>query len=435
MGERARVLAQGARVGALTVESLLGEGGFGAVYRAVDDQGRACAVKVSNVAWERLRASQLAWQQNELEALTRLRHPSLLQIEGFGTTADGFFYLVLELVEGTRLDQYVDQRGRLDSLEAIQLGRRIAEGIAYCHARSVFHLDLTPHNIIVTHPAVPAIKILDFGLAHVSELTGLEHPMFGVGTIGYAPPERYAARPAGPQSPIPSAQQDLYSLGCILFKMLSGHRVFEASSVGEILWKLVSCDAPSVRSEVPSVPEPLAELIASLLNRNPARRFASAALLSVELKDLYYMMLRGDAAADVRLRTSSQRISDESAFTGRTRELDALGDMAAVVAGGGPDHILVVGDAGIGKSRLVSEMLVACVRDDSVVAHGRCRHIGQSLPYAALREVLGQLATAIQRLTGKPGEDVRAAVASVLATEGVVVRALAPEFDELVANC
>src|SRR5262245_54899808 len=227
--ERARPLAPGARVGELTVEGLLGEGGFGAVYRAVDTAGQACAVKVGNVAVEHLRAPQLAWQQNELEALARLRHPSLVDVKGFGTMTEGFFYLVLELVEGTRLDQYIRDHGRLDSLEVVQLGRRIAEGLAYCHAHSVFHRDLSPHNIMITNPTAAAVKILDFGLAQVSEGAGLEQPALGVGTIGYAPPERYVDRSAE-RGAIPSAKQDLYSLGAILYTMLTGHRVFEASS-------------------------------------------------------------------------------------------------------------------------------------------------------------------------------------------------------------
>lgn len=425
--ERARPLAPGSCIGDLTIEQMLGEGGFGAVYRALDREGRPCAVKVSNVAVERLRAPQLAWQQNEVEALARLRHPSLVNVMGHGTTAEGHFYLVLELAEGIRLDQYIRDRKRVDSLEAVQIGRRIAESLAYCHARGVFHRDLSPHNIIITNPSTAAIKILDFGLAQVSEASELEQPALGVGTIGYAPPERFVDRGKA-RGAVPSAKQDLYALGAILYTMLTGHRVFESRSRDDEVWQLITMNAPSVRAIAPAVPEPLATLISSLLEPNPARRFASAAALTTELKSLYYQMLRGESGSVARGRGPTQRISDEAAFTGRTRELDELADAVDGVARKRGRAILVTGDAGIGKSRLVSEMLVSCVAEDTVVAHGRARNVGESLPYAALREVLGQLATSLLERSPHPSPTVR----DVLATEGMVLGALAPELAELV---
>src|SRR5687768_12981452 len=98
MNRRGATLAPGTSIDGLTIEAVLGEGGFGAVYRAVGIDGVPRALKVSNVAARLLPAQQLAWQQNEVEALTRLRHPSLVQVERFGVTDDGCFYLAMELV-------------------------------------------------------------------------------------------------------------------------------------------------------------------------------------------------------------------------------------------------------------------------------------------------------------------------------------------------
>jgi eukaryotic-like serine/threonine-protein kinase len=426
---RGDTLAPGARVGDLTVEELLGEGGFGAVYRATSG-GRAFAVKVSNVAAGRLRALQLSWQQNEVEALTRLRHPSLVQVERFGVTDDGRFYLVMELVVGTRLDEYVSQRGRLDGAEAIQFARRIAEAVAHCHAHSVLHLDLKPHNIIVTDPSAPEIKILDFGLAQIREAAGLEQVIFRAGTLGYTPPERFV----DPLGAAPSPRQDLYSVGAILFEMLTGQHVFDARTPEELISLQSTQDPPSVRAYVSSVPEPVAELVASLLARDPARRFGSAALLSVRLKELYYATLRGvddDVGDEATHEVQIARSTDEAAFVGRTAELEMLKAEADAVAAGAGRSILLVGEAGIGKSRLVAEVLGSRIRREAIVTHGRCRHIGELLPYAPLREVLGQFASTVLRMGGSQWTLLRQVLAGVLASEGAVLRALAPEFDEL----
>jgi len=426
---RGDTLAPGTRVGDLTIEALVGEGGFGAVYRASDAVGRTCALKVSNVAAQRLRALQLSWQQNEVEALTRLRHPSLVQVEKFGVTDDGRFFLAMELVVGTRLDEFVSQRGRLEVLEAIQFARRIAEALAHCHAHDVLHLDLKPHNIIVTDPAVPLIKILDFGLSQMREAIGLGQALFRAGTLGYTPPERFI----DPLGSAPSPRQDLYSLGAILFEMLTGQHAFDARSAEDLIALQSSQDAPVVRSYVPSVPEPVSELVASLLARDPAQRFSSAALLCTRLKELYYAILRGgDSIEDpTRVSQTSQPSNEDAEFVGRTAELAVLNEEADAVAAGDGRSILLVGEAGIGKSRLVSEVLGSRIRREAIVTHGRCRHIGELLPYAPLREVLGQFASTVLRMGGSKWTALRHDLARVLATEGAVLRALAPELEEL----
>ena len=426
---RGDTLAPGTRVGELVIEALLGEGGFGAVYRAIDPGGKHCALKVSNIAAQRLRALQLAWQQNEVEALTRLRHPSLVQVEKFGVTDDGRFFLAMELVVGTRLDEFVSQRGRLDVLEAIQFARRIADALAHCHAHNVLHLDLKPHNIIVTDPAVPHIKILDFGLAQMREAVGPEQSLFRAGTLGYTPPERFV----DPTGSAPSARQDLYSLGAIMFELLTGQHVFDARTAEDLIALQSSQDAPPVRSYVPSVPEPVSDLVASLLARDPSRRFGSAALLAARLKELYYATLRGgDTFEDpTRVAPIDPRGSEDAAFVGRTTELAILNEEADAVAAGGGRSILLVGEAGIGKSRLVAEVIGSRIRREAIVTHGRCRHIGELLPYAPLREVLGQFASTVLRMGGSTWTALRQELARVLATEGAVLRALAPELEEL----
>ena len=425
MNRRGATLAPGTSVNGLTIEAVLGEGGFGAVYRAVGIDGVPRALKVSNVAARLLPAQQLAWQQNEVEALTRLRHPSLVQVERFGVTDDGCFYLAMELVEGTRLDEYVLERGRLDCAEALQFARRIADALAHCHAHDVLHLDLKPHNIIITDPAAPEIKILDFGLAQLGQAAGLEAAPHGAGTLGYTPPERFSDRAGA----TPGPRQDLYSLGAILFEMLTGRHVFDARVAEELIAQQAGQEAPSVLVHVPSVPVAVAELVASLLARDPARRIPSAALLCARLKQLYYATLRGsDEAVPVAI---APRNHEDAAFIGRTDELAILQAEAEQVAVGAGRAVMLVGEPGIGKSRLLAQALRTRMPRDAIVTHGRCRHIGELLPYAPLRELLGQFAGAIQQLGATARSLARERLGEVMAADGDVLPALASELDDL----
>ncbi|HEX8698074.1 MAG TPA: protein kinase, partial [Myxococcaceae bacterium] len=142
-------LAPGTPVGAYVIENVLNSGGFGVVYRARDAQQKLVAIKISKHSAKNITAQQLVWQQNEIEALTKLRHPSLVEVLGYGFMEDGRLYLVMEMVEGVVLGQYLRDKGPLEVLEALQLTRRIAEALAYCHELKVLHLDLKPANIII----------------------------------------------------------------------------------------------------------------------------------------------------------------------------------------------------------------------------------------------------------------------------------------------
>src|SRR3712207_5874628 len=106
-------LAPGTPVGAYTIEDVINSGGFGVVYRARDAQQRLVAIKISKHSARSITAQQLVWQQNEIEALARLRHPSLVEVHGYGFLDDGRLYLVMELVQGVVLGQYLQERGPL----------------------------------------------------------------------------------------------------------------------------------------------------------------------------------------------------------------------------------------------------------------------------------------------------------------------------------
>src|SRR5687767_4732726 len=129
---------EGARIGegpggAFTLEARLGEGGFGVVWRAVSEAGQKVAVKIAKLPSSSLSTEQIVLQQNEIEVLRKLKHPSLVEILGHGFLPDERLYLVMELIEGQLLAEHLRRRKRLEPIEAISLVRKISEALAYCH--------------------------------------------------------------------------------------------------------------------------------------------------------------------------------------------------------------------------------------------------------------------------------------------------------------
>src|SRR5688572_6880795 len=254
-------LAPGTRVGTYVIEDMLSSGGFGVVYRARNPEQRQVAIKVSKSSARSITAQQPAWQQNEIEALTRLRHPSPVQVLGFDFLEDGRLYLVMELVQGTVLGQYLQERGPLEVLEALQLTRRIAEALAYCHESKVLHLDLKPANIIVTDPVEPKVKVLDFGLARLSNGFRTHEGGPVAGTLAYMAPECFFGAVDF------SEKADIYSLGTLLYEMLSCILPFPSNASYAALGSLKRAGKMTpLEQAAPLVPPPVAALVRSLLD-------------------------------------------------------------------------------------------------------------------------------------------------------------------------
>src|SRR5262245_3256555 len=274
-------LASGDRLGPYAIQSLLGSGGMGDVYRGRDTRlGRDVALKV--ISPRRLGDPAFRRRfETEARAASALNHPSIVTVYDVGD-ADGVPWIAMEWVEGRTLRTAIDA-GPLPIREALSFARQIADGLAVAHAKGVVHRDLKPSNIMLT--AEGRCKILDFGLARqstadapeseVSQADTMASPPREVteegailGTAGYMSPEQALGRRVDFHS-------DQFSFGLIAYEMLTGQRAFERSSSVETLAAIIR-DQPTPLSSLRSgVPEPLQRLIASCLAKRPEDRFAS----------------------------------------------------------------------------------------------------------------------------------------------------------------
>jgi len=258
-------LAAGASLGPYKIESSIGAGGMGQVYKARDTRlGRAVAIKVSSREF-------IARFEREARAISSLNHPHICTLHDIGPN-----YLVMELVEGPTLAERLKQ-GALPMESVLRYGAQIADALAAAHARGIIHRDLKPGNIMITKAGV---KLLDFGLAKSPEDETLTASRMVMGTPAYMAPEQRDGKKC-------DSRTDIYALGLILYEMSSGNR-----------WQL---DQPDLLDELPST---FAHVVRSCLGRDPEDRWQSAQDLQRELDWVATSMPPPGGAAEASARRS-----------------------------------------------------------------------------------------------------------------------------------
>lgn len=281
-GEQGRLgVLAGRTLGAYELGPLLGAGGMGEVYAAFDPRlKRDVAIKVvpSALAEDPMRLQRL---EREARATAALNHPNILAVYDIGTH-DGVPFVVMERVPGETLAQRL-KRGRAPVTWSIGVGVQIADALAAVHGKGILHRDLKPGNVMLTPEG--RVKVLDFGLAKVSvsgtATTGLSFST-GTGQIfgtpAYMAPEQFGGDV--------DHRADIYSLGVILFELVTGRRPFQGHDFTAVVLNRLSDAAPSASDIEPSVPPGLSALIARCLSRDRADRPASAAAIKTELEQI-----------------------------------------------------------------------------------------------------------------------------------------------------
>jgi eukaryotic-like serine/threonine-protein kinase len=271
-GRQARVFAvavTGLRVlgGRYVVREMLGTGGMATVWRATDEVlGRDVAVKVLSPQFA-ADPDFLARFEREARHAARLSHPRLVTVFDSGVD-ETLPFIVMELVAGPTLRQVLDDTGMLPPGEAVGIAAAVCEALEVAHAAGLVHRDIKPANIVLARGG--EVKVLDFGIARADGRAGGTRTQTVLGTAAYLSPEQASGHPAGPSA-------DLYSLGCVLFEMLTGAPPFSAETAVGLAYRQVhdEPDPPSARR--PSLPERLDQITTRLLAKDPAGRPASAA--------------------------------------------------------------------------------------------------------------------------------------------------------------
>src|ERR1039457_3994255 len=278
-------LIPGTKLGPYEIQSPLGAGGMGEVYRATDTKlGRDVALKVlpTEMAHDPERLARF-WR--EAKAPAPLDHPNTFTIYS-GEEFEGRTFLTMQLVEGQPLDRVIPAGG-LPIAQIVEIASALGDALAAAHEKGIVHRDLKPANVMVSNEG--RVKVLDFGLAKDAgasdpadaTLTSDHRTQAGVvmGTPAYMSPEQTSGRPIDHRT-------DIFSLGVVLHEMATGRRPFEGNSSAELISAILRDNPPSVTDVRPDLPSDLARIVRRCLEKDPRHRVQTARDVSNEFRDL-----------------------------------------------------------------------------------------------------------------------------------------------------
>ena len=308
-------LISGTKLGPYEIQSPLGAGGMGEVYRALDTRlDRTVAVKV--LASHLSSSPELKQRmEREARAISSLNHPHICHLYDIGSQ-DGTDYLVMEFLEGETLGERL-RRGALPLSEVYRIGMDVAEALAVAHRQGIVHRDLKPGNIMLTQGGA---KLMDFGLAKPLGTQSASATAGSiVGTIQYMSPEQIEGKEA-------DARSDIFAFGAVLYEMTAGKRPFTGKSQISLASSILENDPESISALKPQTPSAFEHVVTTCLQKNPEDRFQSAHDIQLEL-----LWIASDRSSAV----TSPVLASSQSWPSRRRErmawLAAL--LAAIVVG------------------------------------------------------------------------------------------------------
>jgi ABC-type transport system substrate-binding protein/serine/threonine protein kinase len=362
------------------IKGELGRGGMGVVYRAVDPLlNREVAVKL--IPPMLLSADTEQRFQREAQLVAQMDHPSIVPIFDFGKH-EGSLFFVMPVVQGTNLRWFQRERS-LTLGEVIDIGVQVAEALEYSHSRGVIHRDIKPENIMVVREegARIRVRIMDFGLARGATESKITKSGTIAGTLSYMSPEQVAASGVDHRT-------DIYSLGTVMYECLVGEPPF-SGELQSILYRIVHEIPQSPRSFGVDVNEDLEALILNCIAKDPAKRPQRASEVAEGLRRCQTRLHQSDLGKSVMLtKTMMMPRVALSPFIGREKEQGELQRRLNAAISGECQFVVVSGEPGVGKTRLLDEIESLAKARKLLVLHGRSIEQDGAFPYQGFCEAI-----------------------------------------------
>jgi ABC-type transport system substrate-binding protein len=362
----------------------LGRGGMGVVYRARDPLlDREVAVKLIPPTMLNPETEQRF--QHEAKLVAKMDHQAIVSIYDFGYD-EGSLFFVMPIVNGMTLSSLL-RENTLSLGEVIDIGIKVAEALDYSHtprgeSRGVVHRDIKPDNIMVLREADGLrIRVMDFGVARIATDERITKTGTIVGTPAYLSPEQVSAKNVDGRS-------DIYSLGVVLYECVAGQPPF-TGDVQSILYRIVNEFPQAPRAAGASIDEELERLILDCLAKDPGHRPQRASEVAATLKR-YREKLRDSDRSLTLAQTRMLKVARPAlpTFVGRSKELAELQQQLNVAVGGDCRFVIVAGEPGIGKTRLLDEIEKLARARKIRVLHGRFVEQDRSFPYQGFCEAI-----------------------------------------------
>jgi len=266
--------------GRYEVKEILGEGGMGTVFKAVDAElGEVIAIKTLRSDFLNAEPTALERFKSEIRLARRISHRNVVRTHDLGENS-GIYYITMEYVEGKSLKDLIRARGKLPLAITLSVGKQLARALEVAHEQGVIHRDIKPQNMVVEPDGV--LKVMDFGIARLATRqpeSGVTQAGTAIGTPEYMAPEQLGGKEI-------DARADIYAAGCVLYECLTGRPPFTAETPYQLVVKLLEETAPGPRSLNPEVPAALDALVMSALAKEPSGRPQTALILHDRLAQI-----------------------------------------------------------------------------------------------------------------------------------------------------
>ena len=363
--------------------------------------------------------------KREIEIINKLHHPNITPIKILGQYNNAI-YLETEIQDGRLLSEFLEGSAKLKIDDSVEITKQLAEIFIYVHSHGIVHRDLRTGNVMLIPDGDDLhIKLLDFGLAIIMELSGIKEKDEIVSAFGYMSPEA-----TGIVKRRIDERSDLYSLGAIFYHLLTGEQPFKATDINALLHQQIAVESPTPRSIRPEISPILEEIALKLLCKDPELRYQSAGGLFYDLQRYQ----NGEREFIICERDQKTKLNYQTKLVGREKELQKIIRLLQEAESGRGSICLIGGEAGVGKTRLVEEVRAYACEREILFLEGCCFSQENKMPYRPFRDIINGCIRSVQRLSNADREEAIGKIKEVLGDSGEVIIRLNPRIEELLGE-
>ncbi|OPZ37380.1 MAG: Serine/threonine-protein kinase PrkC [Spirochaetes bacterium ADurb.BinA120] len=414
------------------IADFISEGGTSVVFRARGIDGSMVVLKILKEGGVSRRIEDIIRFHAEALTVSNIRHRGIVRIHEIGelpaplAPGQSVHYLVMEHIQGTSMQGELDRGGSFTFREALLAASQVSDALAHVHDMGIVHRDIKPGNIMISGRGEDLrAVIIDFGFAHVREF--FEGSIRGVtGTFGFMSPEQSGIirRPVDERS-------DLYSLGVVLYRLVTGRLPYEGSDALAIIHQHIAKKPLPPSAHNPQIPPAIERVILKLLEKEPVDRYQSAHGLLYDIK----MILSGSRDIMPGAADRQARLNSRTGVVGRDGELARLKARYGELAEGRGSICLVAGEAGLGKTRLAEELRDHVISSGGVFIEGNCFSGENKVPYGPFKEALNQFLRHFPKMRERYRLNLKDRVRSIGVDRCGVVLRLNPMLVEITGLC
>ncbi len=363
------------------IKRQIDEGGISKVYLGYDHTlHNEVAVRTLKKEILSTHVEDIIRFRNEAAILSRLDHPNIVKIyEAF--EHEGIHYIIMEYISGESLYKIIKSGKKITEQAVIEVFEQVCRALDYIHKQNIIHRDLKPGNIMVyaNDKGSYCVKVIDFGMALIKEFTAVRDAEEIAGTFCYMSPEHFRVINRSVDE-----RSDLYSLGIILYQLLTGVLPFEGKNISSIIHQQIAMPPPSPSMHNQNIPETLEKIILKLLEKEPDKRYQSAVGLMRDLEKY----CRRESGFPLGMNDKQIRLSFITGLISRERELGTLKGLYDKASNGKGGVCFISGEAGKGKTRLVEELRGYIYTEGGVFIDGKCFSGKSKTPYGPFKDAL-----------------------------------------------